>query len=268
MFHLIKIEFIGASGVGKSTLFNEITENKPETAIWLTPLEARISLAKNKRIRQCTQSSHAIMLALLKLHLFKQKHALLSSYVLRDDVKELIYNSMDSYNDIIELSLQALVTNQKIEPYRKAIFMEFYANLIIQDVLLPELLSGNPIIVYDDGIIHNSVGLTDETRFRELSNKNPSLLKRLLPQGVVFCELSLDDNLNRRKRRIAEGKGTILENQLTDEELIDICKESIETSEKIIDIFKRHSIPILRLNMNNSTKGNVKLFNQFIESYK
>jgi GTPase SAR1 family protein len=267
MVQLIKIEFIGASGVGKSTLFNEVAENKPDTAIWLTPLEARITLAKKKRVRQCKRGSHAILLAFLKLRIFKGKHAFLSYRVLRDDVRKQIYDTLDSYNDVIDIVLQAIATDQTIEPYRKAVFIEFYTNLIIQDVILLEKLSGNPIIVYDDGIIHNSFGLTDEIKFRELSNKNPSLIKRLLPQGAVFCELSLEDNLYRRKRRIAEGKGTILENQLTDEELIDICKESIQASEKVIDIFERHSIPVLKLNMNDSSKKNIQLFNQFIDNY-
>lgn len=262
-----KIEFIGASGVGKTTLFNDILKNRSEHASWITPTEARIQLAKTGQIDVPKFSMHGVMQTFLKLNVFKKRHAFLSDHVLRNLETKVLLESMSQYNDIIDLSLKEIAMDENVEPYKKVSFIDFYMNLILHDILTIEKFSDHSLIVYDDGLIHNSYAVNDESKFHLMLEKNPALIEKVLPQGAVFCELSVEDNLARRKSRISKGRGHLLEIQQNDENLYKFCEESIHISNQIITIFEKYGIPVLRLNMNDSNEKNIALFNQFIESF-
>ena len=262
-----KIEFIGASGVGKTTLFNEILRNRSEEASWITPTEARIQLAKTEQVEVPKFSLQALMQTCLRMNIFKRRHAFLSDHVLRRLEQKVLLESMSQYNDIIDLSLREIAMDENVEPYKKVSFIDFYMNLILHDILTIEKYNDHSLVVYDDGLIHNSYAVNDESKFDNLLNKNPSLIEKVLPQGGVFCELSAVDNLSRRKSRISNGRGHLLEIQQDDDQLYKFCEESIRISNQIISIFEKYGIPVLRLDMNESNEKNIALFNQFIETF-
>lgn len=262
-----KIEFIGGSGVGKTTLFNEIIKHRSDSDGWMTPTEARITLAKKTDLRLRGNGLRGLLHLFLKFNFFKNQQEILANYVLRNYENTLFFESMDQFNDIIDLSLIELVKDKSLEPYKKAKYIEFYVNMILHDIVTIEQSTIDSVIVYDDGIIHNSYATNNESKFHELVERNPSVLSTILPQGAVYCDLNLLDNIERRKKRIATGKGTILEIQQEEEQLYRISEESLLVSKRTISIFEKYKIPVLHLNMADPSEKNVTLFNQFIKGF-
>jgi hypothetical protein len=262
-----KIEFIGASGVGKSTLFNELLKYRTRLEIWKTPSEARIKLAKKLPLEIDKISLNTLLLLCLKLNLIRSKHSSIALCVLEKYRTEKIYESMYKYNNLIDMMLRNTINNSEVEPYRKGKRIEFYINLLLRDVLLLEGLSDNDLVVYDDGIIHNTSDFGDESSFYFMTQKNPNIITEILPQGVVFCELDAKEIYSRRKLRIYEGKGTILESNLNDEDLKRICKKSIESSSKKVILLEKYNVPVLKINMKVSTSKNIEMIQQFINKF-
>jgi thymidylate kinase len=258
-----KIEFIGASGVGKTTFYKELLALNKKNRIWKTPAEARIKIAKDMDIKDL-KGLKKLYLLCLKLNIFPSRHSIFASFVLNNYMNEKTYNEIYKYDDLISLMLKAINDDNETEAFRKCKFIAFYINLIIHDVLALEDLRENELIVYDDGIVHNISGLVIEERFNMMTKKNHNILKYIFPQGVIFCELTVEENIKRRKKRIADGKGTFLENNISHEKIVQICRRSIDYANKKIILLEKFNIPVLKINMNDPVRENARLVNEFI----
>jgi hypothetical protein len=263
-----KIEFIGASGVGKSTIFSELLKCRAKSELWKTPSEARIELAKKLPLKSNKTNLDTLLLLCLKLNLIPNRHSKMAFRALQKYEKDKIYKSMYRYNDLIDLMLKTTINNSEIEPYRKGKFIEFYMNLLMRDVLFLEDLSENNSIVYDDGIIHNTSGFASEDNIHLMIQKNPNILTEVFPQGVIFCELDMDENYKRRKKRINEGEATVFEKNVNDEDLKGNCEREIENSNKKIILLEKYNIPVLKINMKNPTNKNIDTIRKFINRFQ
>lgn len=259
-----KIEFIGASGTGKSTLFEEVLKNRGEEDTWITPTEGRIQIVKKMSSGQYHSPLYKIMLTVIKLNLFKKNHSAIATFLLKKSKKERLALQLQEYDPLIKIFLQGMMMDLHMESYRKGQFIRFYLNLIETDLLLLEDIVPEQLIVYDDGIIHNTEGITNEKFFNEMVQSNSKILEKILPDGVVFCELSEIENYKRRKSRIVQGKGTMIENNLSDQQLKDLCHTSMEESKETIAILEAFSIPVLRINMDDDFEKNIDIVNEFI----
>lgn len=67
--------------------------------------------------------------------------------------------------------------------------------------------------------------------------------------------------------RITNGKGAIIERNLNDGEIIDICKDSLKLTEDKINVLKSYNIPILEINMENDVEDNAKVVYNFIRQF-
>lgn len=256
-----KIELIGASGVGKTTFSKELLKSK---RAWKTPDEARIEIVRNMTFKNFKSHKQKLCYLLLKLNIFPNINSKFASHSLSNYVKEKMYNDMNKYNDLISLMLNSIINDNEIESFRKGEFIAFYMNLIINDIIAIEDSNENSLILYDDGIVHNTIGLLNEEYFNLMITKNHKILDYVLPQAVIFCELNIEDNIKRRKQRIANGKGTCFETNLSHDKIVQICQKSISNSNNKISLLKKYNIPILKINMNDPVKINVKIVNEFI----
>ncbi|MGE5627298.1 MAG: hypothetical protein ACM3X7_04180 [Solirubrobacterales bacterium] len=259
-----KIEFIGASGVGKTTLFKEMllfTENR----IWKTPSEARIEIARNMKFDNF-KGLKLLRLLCLKLDILKNKHSNMAIDVLDKYMAQLESENIYKYNEIIDLMLKALFNDYDFDAYRKAEFIKFYMDMLKKDIIALEFSDYNNFVVYEDGILHNSIGLDNEKYFNYMVHKNPGILEIIIPKGVVFCQLSLEENIARRNKRINSGFGTILENNYSQETILEICMRDLDEANSKVDLIKKYGVPILNIDTSKPIKDNVKKVDSFISN--
>ena len=261
-----RIEFIGASGTGKSTFFQELMKQRGREDNWITPPEGRIQVAKTLSFRQRNSSRYVLMLATMKLNMLKKSQSNIATLLLKKIHKESFAQKISEYDPIIEVFLQGIMSNTNMESYRKGQFVEFFINLIITDLLMLEPLDKEQVVVFDDGMIHNLEGLTNEKYFNEMIRRNPDILKLCFPDAIIFLELNEEDVFNRRKKRIASGQATMLENNMDDQQLRQVCKESIEESKQLIFLLESYHIPILTIDMDEEKNANLKKVLHFIRN--
>ena len=259
-----RIEFIGASGVGKTTLFNMILAKRIENDRWLTPEEARVRIIRSMNPGSIKISRQSIKAFLLNKKIFTSKHINWSISILKKYEEEIFDSCLSDYNPLIDLLISDLANDAQLEAKMKTRIIQYYMGILMWDVVILDFFNINDVIIYHDGIIHNNKGTCNYKYYLEKVCSKPSIRKRINPVGIVYCKISLDDNFNNRKQRIAEGKGTFIERALNDKELLCSCRQELILAESQANVMEKVGIPSIKVDMSLNNSKNAKQILQFI----
>ncbi len=262
---MTRVEFIGASGSGKSKVLNDLLGTREKERTWLTPAEARVHLAKKKKLQFGKPDSRTVCLASLKAGLFRRRHGSFAQTVLRHNRRAAVYGRMSRFNDIIDFTLKSVANNADTEPYRKAVFLNYYIDLIINDILMIDEIGDERLIVYGDGIIHNSIGAGQQSQIDALVRRNPKLLNDVFPRAAVYFDISLEESIRRRRKRIKEGKGTSLDETIDNQRLIALSTQALKASRQTSELLERYGIPVLRIHAEADREENCLAVHGFLK---
>ena len=258
-----RIEFLGASGVGKTYLFNQVLSKRTEHNQWITPGEARVQIVKNLKHRY-RFDAQSLKIALVKTGLFKKNHDGFTKSILKKYENRISFYS--DYNGLIDSLLQTLISNVNREAIKTLRMIKYYYQILFNDVAVLDYFDINQTIVYHDGIIHNNAGINDLTKYQKIICVDPYIYNIITPKGVVYCKLSLEDNFNRRKKRISEGNATSLEKGLDDEKLYKLCERSQIAAQKKVAVMKSAQVPVLEVDTTQFSEENIEAALQFIRA--
>ncbi|WP_176817129.1 hypothetical protein [Franzmannia pantelleriensis] len=124
--------------------------------------------------------------------------------------------------------------------------IKFYFDLLARDVLVPELVLKDVdslLVLYHDGIVHNNPGLN--LKATEHDDEEYVSIEKKKPEAIVYFKSSLSANLARRKKRVQDGKATFLEMGLSEGQLKEICRESLDIAEGQLFLMRKMSVPVL-----------------------
>ena len=103
-----RIEFIGGSGVGKTTLFNEIIKLKNTQDSLMTVEEARRHLAKIVKPKRKLHKLFQLYLKINLINIFQQQMA---NRILKSYKFDVIDSMQDCYSDLADIILEGLIKN-------------------------------------------------------------------------------------------------------------------------------------------------------------
>lgn len=213
------VEFIGVSGVGKTTLFRKIISILPiNSRSWRTPKEALKEV--NSKIK--------------------------NEYKVNMDVgnfKKIIHDtSLQNYDYLMRLRIE----KQSFDNCLKAAKMiSFYYERLMWEAAVFDYFNYHNFIVHHDGIIHNIGSISPDTNNNDLQE----ILTAYGVNAIVYCTLSADEAFSRRKKRIKDSKGTFIERDLSDHDLMTKCQNSVESARKKAETLRDAGIPIIEINM-------------------
>ena len=261
-----RIEFIGASGTGKTYLLNQVLLKRTAHDQWVTPKEARIQIVKN--LKHCYQiDTQSLKIAFIKMGALKNMQDVLTISVLGKYKNSVIKKCLADYDGLIDLFYYSLMASPYLTPTKKIWLSSLYFNLLINDVLYLDYFGITETIVYDDGIIHNNAGINDWKKYQEKICVDTKIYNKVTPKRVIYCKLGLEDNVKRRKKRTAEERrATILEDGLNDKELQELYERSLITAEKKIAVMKSAQVPVLEIDMARDQNENVEAILRFIKT--
>ncbi len=258
-----RIEILGASGVGKTTLFEKVLCARQKNDDFKTPAEARIQIIKSiyKGLLPLNRRS------LIKYNILKKYHDKWALEILRKYNVKAILSSSNIYDGLIELFLSFLMKNRKLTPVRKLEKCQLYYRQILHDLILLEYFNVGFIIFSDAGILMHNQGIADEKAYRKILSQNPSFTHKINPTGIVYCKLSAETSFRRRKHRISSGVVRDIEIDLGDKELLASCKMSLESAEKKANVMKSLGVPVLEIDVAENTSKNTESVLEFIRSF-
>ena len=256
-----RIEFIGGSGVGKTTLFKEIIKLKKAKDCWMTVDEVKLHLAKTVKPKR---KLHKLFQLYLKINLIATFQKQMTNRILNSYTVDVLDSMQESYSDLADLIFEGLYKNNMINSVKKMALASYYYKILLDEMMLFNYFKIDGLIVFHDSIIHNSSAFSNKGKV-EIIFKNHEILKTsVIPMGIVYCYLDKAKCLERRKTRICQGNGTLLERTLKHKELEDLCYRSLKSAEEKIKVLKNYNIEVLELNMKAPVSVNAKKAYDFI----
>ncbi len=258
-----RIEFIGGSGVGKSTLFQEVARHKKRQDAWLTAEEARIYLARTIAVDKT-----ALRLAQLYLKTnmtrTKRLREYLTSKILSRSSRDIFDSIHDKYLDVADAYLEPMYEYDEINSVRKISLTADYYHRFLSEIMLLDYHPLNKVVVFDDGLIHNTSGFSQAERFRTILANHTSHGTSVIPVGIVYCNMNENSYLQRRRDRIRQGRGTALERTLNDDQLQRSCFQFLKSSQGKINVLRNYGIPVLEIDMEDPITVNARPVYEFI----
>lgn len=246
------IEFIGPSGVGKSTFLKYYAEHSKKKDLWITHKKAIKKAIKKAR----PELDSKILKVLRKINIigesfgYKNKKHIFEKYN-----KEIEHITEKHLSDLVE---------SDIESWQKISRIDYFYNTIIYNVLLLEnSYVGSKVVIFDESVMHN----ISTENILDIKGGKSFTKSILFPQGLVGFELSLNKYIKRVEKRFEE-KGerrlTSLFQIMSENEIRDLVSYAHDNNEKKIKVCKEKGIPIVRIPAEKSTK-NIKKLDEFVE---
>lgn len=258
-----RIEFVGASGIGKSALLHEVVKHKTGSDSWITFEEARVYLAKTIAVDKVSLRMSQLYLQ-SNLTRPKKLREYLVAKILDRNSRDIFDATHGKYLDLADAFLEPLHKYNAINSMRKMSLTAFYYQHTLLDTILLDYYKLNKVVVDDEGIIHNTLGFTDEERFRVVYENHANSETSVIPIAVVFCNLGEISYMQRRKNKILQGRGTVLERTFNDDELQKSCRRFMQSAAAKINVLKKFGIPVLEINMENPLQENAPIVYEFI----
>ena len=258
-----RIEFIGASCVGKSTLFNKVLSLRDINDNWSYPSESQLNIVKQLQDRKYGFNRRGLIM----MGLWRSQHAKWVREILENYKNPALMAFADVFDGLVGLYMKHLDTDKSVSNIRKLQLLNLYYNRLVYDVILPLYYSPDALNVYDDGIIAINSGIFDVTEFKinALSeNKNASIV---LPVGVIYCKLSLNSNVLRMNKRVNKGQGNYAIRKMKEQEIEKNCHKGLLAAQGIFTVMDALSIPSIIVDMEKDVLFNAKQVIKFIRTF-
>lgn len=257
-----RIETIGGPGIGKTTLFKEIIKLKKAKDCWVTVEEARRNLAKTVKPKN---KLHKLFQFYLKINLISIYQQQMAIRILNSYTSDVLDSMWKSYSDVADLIFKGLNKNNN-NAVIKMVLASYCYKLLIKEIMLFDYFKVDDFVVFDESIIHNSSAFSDAKKIELIFKNHEKLKTGVIPKRLIYCFLEEERYLERRKNRIREGKGTLVERTLKQQELKIFCYRSLKYAEEKIKVLKNYNIEILELNMEEPVSDNAKQAYDFINN--
>jgi len=253
------VEFIGPSGVGKSYLYGKLLE-KRTAADWLTPSEGFERILATQNVRN-EISAVQKLISLIKKVYNKEKrdpYKRIPSSFKREAVDK--YGSR--FNFLSEVMLRESASPSELEPKKKLEMISWY----YEKRLLPfiALYAGSLVetIVFEDGILHNNQLVNLEKYAAQLDTVG----QVIYPDAVVFMKADEKVIEKRIKHRNLATGGTFIQWDLTDQQIRQTVKSSIENHAITLEHLNNRDIKILEIDTSGDVSENCDRIHKFISS--
>ena len=251
---MVRIDFIGAPGSGKTTLINEmLARNIIKNASKLS--EARRDVLYDFFAPDTVSTSKYLKSFIIRKLLRKNY----TTYC-RRKLNEFFSQVIEEYDSILNLILNNLVKNKSDSDYLKYKRMGWFIQ-ILEDTLLVSKHSVAKIVFCDESLSSKLLQPDFGLSYKDINKK---LKVSLMPSAFVHV-LCKEDVLN---KRLLVRKKLTLNHSGMDSDFKEAIKESIIASDVVADKLLKLEIPCLQINSEDHIDDNLVKIVKFINQMK
>lgn len=258
-----RIDFIGASGVGKTSLFNELISRRSETEKWMTIDEAKLIITLHLVINNFNDVKHKFFAPLLKFKYLNFIFAYVYKNTVHSYLMELLRKNKEQYSEFLEILLKNAVIKEE-EPLYKLLNVVWFYN-IFENVILIEQSPIEGVVIFDESLSHKLCSLSnsftgiDDIAIMEFSTIPP-------PLAIIHCHLDPIETLQRLKQRQRENNKLILKHyNLNDDQLLESIKARKHYAQIGAQVMKDRGVKVIDIDMNDDTQQNLKKVINFLK---
>lgn len=260
---MYRIEFIGAPGVGKTSLLETLVTKQKSSRNWRSIKEVKIEIASTLGNSHYSFNRRGLM----KLGLFRSRHEYWANEVLSSYKSRALIKNLSKFDDIIMDTLYYYATENSFitSSFQRVQYINYCIELIKQYSLF-SLFSYNRPIVFCEFLVHNLPIYNSYESIIKFIHKDMTLKEIVLPKAVIHCHLDAKSVLERRQNRMQKGESRFFDLDLSNDEIYKQCIISIAQSKKKRDALCKIGIPVLDLDMSKDLIYLSSEANYFIEN--
>lgn len=257
-----RIELTGPSGVGKTTLYNQIFSTSLSQRSYLTHWEAYVQAAQNEKI-ELNNIKLKLMQIALKSGLFKKKERGISKRIIYKIANDKGVNDTHQFENFsVSFNIQYQAYLKREDPlYVFKRISSLFKN-IEEYMVLEYYFPNDQRILFDEGMLHTHGGIS-KYGFSKFTTAELNKDKLLNPSGIISCEQSADVIYEQALDRMNKGVYTFSHSSLNNKELKQWIDKNVKYHSYKIASLKKYGIPVLHLNTGDTKESNIKKINQF-----
>jgi thymidylate kinase len=264
MDSLRRIDFLGPSGVGKSTLYYELVKQRDKNEKWMTPKELKVKIAQRESKKYTHSIVSRLRAVIFNLWLFKPIYPQLTETVLtKYEYKNLVLWEEREEKEAIDTVIQsfALIPSHpffKLHRYKR--IFEFAQQIaVFQKYAPPETT-----VVIDNSLTNEMSFLGPWNSDEDIRNLDSYIYALGKISGVIF--LDADDNLvlERLKKRMALFVN-IAHRGMNDLELTEDTRRRLESARQLATMLEKQGVAVARVNSGDPLDKQVRLARDFIK---
>ena len=254
-----RIDFLGASGAGKSAVFDAIARSASREKQWFTPKEAKTAAARqyikqNKRMVKDFKPT-----LLLNLPLFRPFHPQVSNYVLRTHGTKLLWENAQRDKPFLNTVLKGAGFENR-EPLHRLLGINWFVP-VYRDVLIMENSPLESLVIFDESLSQKVYGITHwkQGAFEEITAAYFNSIP--LPAGLIHFKIASQTAMERLNER---PKVTTGQRNSTGEELFNVISAQVDIARTGADIIKYRGVKVLEIESELPIERKVVYINKFI----
>lgn len=262
-----RIEFIGASGVGKSTLLREMEKIRDHNAVWISRKEMYRKIQKSTPPLNPFSIRRLLIYVSAFFNLSGINKVRVFSKLLSNDQMKAYKIGLKKYSGYLGMIIEGVANKATYSPIKKMHRLEYFFSLV-QELALFESFDPQEIIVFCESVIHNTPGTTDFDKYRNMLGKYQDGHVGITPSAVIHCFLDAPENIGRRIKRGAAKDKFLHKQPKGNASLNEQIARAIIAAQKKTTVMKACNIPVLEINMAESIEDNAAKACAFIRSIR
>jgi|GEM_PF-1378843 len=259
-----RVDLVGASGVGKTTLYNYLDTIPPGERGYLTIREAYRDAALSQKI----SFRHADLLLfqlLLKSNATFGKERGIGTVIIRalERKRPADRNKYNDYSVSFEILCDHL--RKYRNPYLLRKRIRDFLKKADSWIHMQTYLQDKRLVIIDECILHYHSGI-GEYGFENYSREQLAADEAFRPAGIINCTLNAENVYKQAVKRKEEGVFTFGHGHLEGEALKKLIKKNIEQNLEKVSGLKEIGVPVLEVNTGDSPNENAEKIKKFILS--
>jgi len=239
-----RIDFLGAPGVGKSSLLNYLLNKSHYHRQILKPDKAKIILAKEYLKASHRSYIYFLVSIVFRFCTFSRIRTLFANEILKNAEDDNLWNKRDQYKAFINNVLE-IATSSKKDPIITLFGINRFFNVSKYTFLL-EFSKQEGIVLFDESLSQKVYGLVNCENYLDQEAIKKYFTYMPLPRCLVYCYLDLENLLDRIKKR---NKIILPHRNLSEEQLRIVCRNQLEVASIGKEVLESRGCNIIQINM-------------------
>jgi hypothetical protein len=261
-----RIDFLGPSGVGKSTLYKELLQQRRKNDRWMTPKEVQVKIAQRISCRHTNSIDSYTRAVFLNNPLFKPIHPVLTETILsKYEYKYLALWEKPEEEEAINNFIAAMVS-LKFPPFFKLHRLNRIFEFARKVALFQKHGPDQTTVLIDDSLTNEIPFLGPWNSENDLKNLGSYFHALGDLSGVIF--LDADDHIvvERLKKRM-ELFVNIAHQRMNILEVMEDTRRRLQSARQLSNMLEARGIPVVRVNSGDALDNQVRLVKDFLRGY-